>query len=215
LIGVFASQLAGETWDFVLAEVEAENSTKADDKDESDDGIVREVFGKDLPQWMVGFQLSLKEADIRVNELIAQEYDAKVWNCTDSRGNNPIPPDIDPAMATYSPERTEAFKGIDLAASLCDGLVLSPNLFQAFLKYSDPLFDEQQYKKEREEELVVRPVSAAVDEKAVPQDPTKDAIQDPTKDAMMEQLAQLRYEAEEKLKELEQRVKRAEKQTTD
>jgi uncharacterized membrane protein YdjX (TVP38/TMEM64 family) len=149
LIGVFASQLAGETWDQILQEEETDKASNKEEEDEAEDGIVREVFGKELPKWIVGFQLSLQEADERIDEMILQEFDAKAWNYTDSRGKNPIPKELNPAYAPNSPEMVGANKGIEFAASICDGLVLSPNIFKYFLQLADPLFDEEEFNKER------------------------------------------------------------------
>lgn len=152
LIGVFASQLAGETWEAVLAEEQAAKKKKelegdAEEEPEND-GIIREVFGNQLPQWMVGFQLALREADDRINGLILQELEAKVWNYTDANGDNPVPRALDPACEPGSPEITGSYKGIDMGALTCDGLVLSPNLFSVFLRLADPLLDEDAFKNE-------------------------------------------------------------------
>ncbi|CAB9518052.1 transmembrane protein 41A [Seminavis robusta] len=144
LIGVFASQLAAETWESVLEEVEAEKAeAEGLDPDEvdDDDGIVREVAGVQLPQWIVGFQLALQQGSDRVNELILDEFEAQVWNYTKEE---PPPADIDPAYADTSPEVVGANKGIDYVGGLCDGLVLTPSLFSVFLKYSDPLYNEEE-----------------------------------------------------------------------
>ena len=149
LIGVFASQLAGETWDAVLQEQEAEKkATGEEEVDETNDGIFREVFGIEVPIWIVGFQLALKEADQRVDSLILDEYNARVWNYTLSEGKNPVPRELNPAFAPNSPEITDSYKGIDFGASICDGLVLSPNIFKYFFRFSDPLFDEEQFNEE-------------------------------------------------------------------
>jgi len=145
LIGVFASQLAAETWDSVLEEVEAEKKLKEGQDpnivEEEDDGIVREIFGINLPLWIVGSQFALQDANVRVTELILDEYEAKVWNYT--KEELP-PPEIDPARAPTSPEVFCANKGIDYVGGLCDGLVLSPLLFAATGKYSDPLYKEEE-----------------------------------------------------------------------
>jgi uncharacterized membrane protein YdjX (TVP38/TMEM64 family) len=155
LIGVFASQLAGDTWDSVLEEVEAEKKASKSEQEEDDeaekDGITREIFGWELPEWVVGFQLSLQQADARIREMILTEYEAKVWNETD------IPEEMNPENFADSPEISEAWKGIDLAASICDGLVLSPLLFESFLKYADPLYDEAE-----DESLRDRPAKRVV-----------------------------------------------------
>jgi uncharacterized membrane protein YdjX (TVP38/TMEM64 family) len=143
LVGVFASQLAAETWESVLEEVEAEKALKEvpGPEKKDDDAVIREIVGLQLPQWLVGFQLALQQGSIRMNEMILDEYEAKVWNYTKEET---IPSDIDPALAATSPEVYGAKMGIDYVGGLCDGLVMSPNLFSAFLKYSDPLYKEEQ-----------------------------------------------------------------------
>lgn len=137
LIGVFASQLAGETWESVTKEVEAEERAKKGDDTEKDDGIVRSLMGMDLPQWLVGFQLALSAADDRINDFIEVEYRAKVWNYTKEEG---IPRELDPAFYPDSPEISEKGKGFDFGRSICEGMVLSPSLLKAYWKYSDPLY---------------------------------------------------------------------------
>jgi uncharacterized membrane protein YdjX (TVP38/TMEM64 family) len=157
-VGVFASQLAGETWDAILQEDEASRKKKImepgnENNEEGSDKIMREVFGVKLPQWVVGFQLALRDADYRINSLILQEFNGKVWNYTDSRGDNPVPPQLDPAYWAGSPEVTGAYKGVDLGALTCDGLVLSPALFTVGLKIADPLFKEDEFIQSMEEQL--------------------------------------------------------------
>jgi uncharacterized membrane protein YdjX (TVP38/TMEM64 family) len=151
LIGVFASQLAGETWDTVLKELEAEEREQNqgnDDiqQDEGDDGIVRNFFGVDLPIWLVGFQLQLAMANERVNEMVDAEFDAKVWNYTKTE---PIPRTLDPAKAPDSPEIVLANTGFDFGASAWDGLVLSPILSAVFWKYANPLLNEEEERTQR------------------------------------------------------------------
>ena len=147
LIGVFASQLAGETWDTVLKEVEAEEKEKDGFVEkEEEDGIVRNLFGMNIPVWMVGLQLQIAMADERIHELIEYEFDAKVWNYTKQER---IPRDLDPACAANCPEITLANTGFDFGASTCDSLVLSPILTFAFLKYANPLFDTEEDKQNR------------------------------------------------------------------
>ena len=157
-VGVFASQLAGETWDAILQEEEASRKKKImepgnENNEEGSDKIMRDVFGVKLPQWVVGFQLALRDADYRINSLILQEFNGKVWNYTDSRGDNPVPPQLDPAYWAGSPEVTGAYKGVDLGALTCDGLVLSPALFTVGLKIADPLFKEDEFIQSMEEQL--------------------------------------------------------------
>lgn len=149
LIGVFASELAGETWDSVKVEIEAEEKKKKDENpDEVDDGIMRKFLGFEFPDWVIGAQLALQEADARMDAMIKTEYEAKVWNSTD---DNPPRADRDPARFPASPENLYAGKGFDGVAAICDGLVLSPALIKSYFKYADPLFDEK--------EEIVQPLS--------------------------------------------------------
>jgi hypothetical protein len=141
LIGVFASQLANETWESINEEVELEKKAAAEKGDTGEDGVTRQIMGMDLPQWVVGFQLSLQAADERVGAMIEEEYNAKVWNYTQEELE--LDPIIDPAAQSFSPEVANADKGFDFAASICDGLVLSPNLLSAYFRYADPLYEEE------------------------------------------------------------------------
>jgi uncharacterized membrane protein YdjX (TVP38/TMEM64 family) len=193
LIGVFASQLAGETWEAVLQEEEAEKKARGEEEEKDDsDGITREVFGIQLPLWIVGFQLALQDADERVNALILQEFDAKVWNYTTSEGKNPIPRELNPAFEPTSPEILGSYKGFDFGASLCDGLVLSPNMFKYFLLFADPLFDEEEYNMERERDAL--PLA------------TSGVSLDVSKGELLNRLQMLRDQTLKKLQELEKRV---------
>eukprot|EP00594_Rhizosolenia_setigera_P004567 CAMPEP_0178954804 /NCGR_PEP_ID=MMETSP0789-20121207/9216_1 /TAXON_ID=3005 /ORGANISM="Rhizosolenia setigera, Strain CCMP 1694" /LENGTH=583 /DNA_ID=CAMNT_0020636291 /DNA_START=333 /DNA_END=2087 /DNA_ORIENTATION=+ len=142
LIGVFASQLASETWEAVQKEVELEKEAleNSGEKKEEKDGIVRSIAGIDLPEIFVGAQINWKEASERIEEFIEIEYEAKVWNYT--HDGITIPPHKDPAKFLDAPEITGKNKGFDFVKSLFDGMVLSPALFSAFLKYSDPAFVE-------------------------------------------------------------------------
>ncbi len=140
LIGVFASQLAGETWESVSEEIEAEKLKKENQNDqEVDDKITRSLFGIDLPLWIVGAQISITEAQERMDKMIEIEYNAAVWNCTD---DSPPESSIDPAKFKDSPEVLGSGNGFDAVASICDGLVLSPSLIKAYFKYADPLYDK-------------------------------------------------------------------------
>jgi uncharacterized membrane protein YdjX (TVP38/TMEM64 family) len=158
-VGVFASQLAGETWDSILQEEDAARQKKkleAGEEIEDEqgrDGVIRDVLGTKLPQWIVGFQLALQDADYRINSLILQEVDARVWNYTDSRGERPVPPELDPAYWRGSPELTGAYQGVDLGSLTCDGLVLSPALFTLGLKFADPLLNEEELVQSMKEQL--------------------------------------------------------------
>lgn len=146
LIGVFASQLANETWESINEEVEREKDEQGDSKK---DEVIREFMGMELPQFVVGFQLSMKEADKRVNEMIEEEYHAKYWNYTEEELSTRTDV-LDPATFTNSPEVLGRGKGFDIGQDVCTGLCLSPALFSAYLKYSDPLFDEDKALAERE-----------------------------------------------------------------
>ena len=142
LIGVFASELAGETWDSVKEEIEEQEKRKKEENPEDvDDGIMRKFLGFEFPEWVVGMQLALKAADGRMDTMIKTEYNAAVWNSTE---DNPPPVDKDPAQFLTSPEKLNTGKGFDTAAAICDGLVLSPALIIGYFKYADPIFDGEE-----------------------------------------------------------------------
>lgn len=143
LIGVFASELAGETWDSVKDEIEAEEERKKLENPDGkeDDGITRKFLGFEFPEWVVGAQLALKAADERMGVMIKTEYNAAVWNSTD---DNPPPLNEDPALFATSPEKMNVGKGFDGVAAICEGFVLSPALIKSYFKYADPLFDEKE-----------------------------------------------------------------------
>ena len=158
LIGVFASQLAAETWDAILKEQEEEEKKLKGDSnnDGDDDDVMTEIFGWELPQWAVGFQYALNDAGERVDALVLQEYDAKVWNCTEEKSlfgveisKNTLPDEINPALDPKSPEITGKYQGFDYGGMTCDGIVLSPILFTYFLKFADPLFNDKAFQEER------------------------------------------------------------------
>jgi uncharacterized membrane protein YdjX (TVP38/TMEM64 family) len=196
LIGVFASQLAGETWDTVLEEVEEEKKAKADKEGEpSNDGIIREFLGFKLPQWVVGFQISMAMADDRVHQFIYEEFDAKVWNYTKSDGGPPA--DLDPAKRPDSPETVGINKGFDFVASLCDGLVLSPALFSSYLRYADPLFDEEKDKEMRSKPRDFLESSGAAAATLAP------VSAEPTEEVLLAKLDELRSITKERLERLE------------
>ena len=156
LIGVFASQLATETFETVLEEIQVEKQQQREKEGEdyqNEDGIVRQFLNVDLPDWFIGFQIALAMAEDRIQEMIYTEYDAHVWNYTtkgeENNQNQSIPRNVDPAYSPTSPEIVNANQGFDFGASICDGLVLTPALFKAFVLYSDPLLDEDKAKSER------------------------------------------------------------------
>jgi len=166
LIGIFASQLANETFESIRDEVEAEKAAQAaaeanDGEIDEMEGITTEVMGMSLPQFLVGFQLALKAADGRVNELIDAEFDAAVWNFTDPEELEGAerrhrakdrdiadPRPLDPSKWKDSPEIVGADSGFDFGENICEGLVLSPALLGAFLVCADPLY------KKAEEDVV-------------------------------------------------------------
>lgn len=145
LIGVFASQLASETWDSVLEEVEAEKKAEAllnataIDNENQQDKVTREIMGWELPQWAAGFQYTWKEAEDSIIDLIDEEYEARVWNATK---DDPPPPELDPSKQPSSREIAQANQGIDYAFGFCESLALSPQLFSTFFKYADPFYDQ-------------------------------------------------------------------------
>lgn len=147
LIGVFASQLANETWEAINEEVEIEKAEKAAVEGEDEkDGVMREFMGMGLPQFLVGFQLGLQAGDKRVNAMIEEEYRAGVWNYTmeELQTSNDV---TDPATQPGSPEIVQANSGFDFGATICAGLVLSPALLGAYLRYADPLYVEDESNK--------------------------------------------------------------------
>lgn len=170
LIGIFASQLANETWESINEEIEIEKKEKASALGKKTEPM-REVMGMGLPQFIIGMQYAFIAADERVNDMIVDEYRAKVWNYTieevvvelSSNGDMII----DPAAQPGSPEVCQADTGFDFGASVCEGLVLSPALFGAYMRYSDPLYVDEniisrvsstidtEVLKEREIDLVV------------------------------------------------------------
>jgi len=141
LIGVFASQLAEETWDSINEEVEAKKAEISESEDDEEGGVMTEFMGVGLPQFIVKFQQALQAADERVNKLIEEEMEAKVWNCTMAElEENPK----NPAKQPDSIEVLEANQGFNIGADICNGLCLSPALLKAYLKYADPLYDESE-----------------------------------------------------------------------
>lgn len=195
LVGVLASQLASETWDSVLEEVEADSKqAKAGKETDVEDGLFREFMGVTLPEWIIQFQLALKEAEVRVESLIVEEYQAKVWNYTKSEGGPPT--DIDPALTVWSPEKVEAYNGFNFGSTTCDGLVLSPLLFQSFLKYADPFY--------MEEEVLLR---RSIKDKAVTDDNLGKA-----RDDLLQRLDKLRSATTSKIALLDERINSADGQ---
>jgi hypothetical protein len=200
LIGVFASQLAGETWETVLEEVEAEKREKEGEPE--DDGIVREFLNMQVPDWLVGFQISLAMADDRIHEMIYQEYDARVWNYTKEE---PIPLGLDPALFPTSPEVLGANQGFDFGASVCDGLVLSPALFEAFFLYADPLLEEEKAKSERRKPRDFLTNATEPNNISMLAAPSQERPDD-SQEALLDKLQDLRSTTLERLNKLNERL---------
>jgi len=144
MVGTFASQLAGETWEAVLEEVEEAEKNKKED----DDGVKRKVFGRDLPKWMIDLQIRAKASEERMTEIAYAELDAKVWNYTKEEK---IPEDTDPACAANSPEVAERMMGVDVKEALLDGFILTPVIMGYYDKLQDPLYNEEEERANRPE----------------------------------------------------------------
>lgn len=148
LIGVFSTQLASETYDSVLAEIDAEKkAAKQSDHEASspNDNVTTEFLGFKLPPWIVGFQHVWKEADQSIQEMIDMEFEARVWNYTETDKVTGhllnLPLDLeDPSCRSDSPEEMGANQGINVGLSLCESLVLSPLLSATLFKLADPLY---------------------------------------------------------------------------
>ena len=138
LIGVFASQLASETWDSVKKEIDEEEKLK-----KAENAALPQTDSKeeDLPEGLFGtIRLSYKKADETLTHLIEQEYKAQLWNITSEE----LLKHLDPAFIdTSSPEIKHAYQ-FDFGQSIMEGLVFSPKLIQAIIKYCDPSYEEEE-----------------------------------------------------------------------
>mmetsp|Transcript_56177 Transcript_56177/g.65619 ORF Transcript_56177/g.65619 Transcript_56177/m.65619 type:complete len:597 (-) Transcript_56177:36-1826(-) len=141
LIGVFASELAAETWQSVQEELDAEKLENMEEDGEIDDGIMKEVLGMELPLWVVGAQQSLQKADITLRKAVNAEYEARVWNYTEP---DSIPDKLDPSKFKDSAEVIQAKDKLDVRLSdyFSEGFVLSSILFTAFWDFADPLWQD-------------------------------------------------------------------------
>lgn len=193
LIGVFASQLASETWDSVLEEVEAEKMKKNGTdvlKEDEDEDIKREMFGVKLPESMISFQVNMKKADMTMNAILVEEYEAKLWNCTKS--DDLAAPD--PSFYASSPEVIDRNKGLDLGSDIWNSIVLTPILFGAFAKYADPLYNEQD-----DTDLIERAKQREINSPALPQ---RDAVEK----ALLKRVDKLKSRAEKRIQVLEEKL---------
>jgi len=150
LIGTFASQLAGDTWESIQKEIQIDKDAKKqaairergfnNTSTYDEDAIIRKFLGFPFPDWVIGMQIAYQEANQRINTMIQTEYSAKVWNYT---SDSIIPSTLDPAQYLDSPEKsTNLQQGFNFVPSFMDGLALSPCLIQAFFKYSDPQYNQ-------------------------------------------------------------------------
>ncbi|KAL7581198.1 hypothetical protein ACA910_005983 [Epithemia clementina (nom. ined.)] len=201
LIGVFSTQLASETFDSVMAEVEAEKKAEkmSGEAISKEDEVTKEVFGFTLPPWMVGFQYIWKEADRSVQELIDVELEARVWNYTETERTTGrilnLPSDLeDPARRSDSPEILEANQGIDVGLSLCESLVLAPQLTSVFFRLVDPFYsvdDDEDFQERRKQRLENPKLSKADEDKRI---------------ALLQQIEDIRKQATERIKLLDERL---------
>ncbi|MGK3751570.1 MAG: hypothetical protein ACI8RD_003871 [Bacillariaceae sp.] len=238
LIGVFASQLAAETWDAILKEQEEEEKKLQADSNtnnDDDDDVVTEIFGWELPQWAVGFQYGLQDGSERVDALVLQEYDAKVWNCTEEKSffgieisKNTLPDEKNPALDPKSPEITGKYKGFDYGGMTCDGIVLSPILFTYFLKFADPLFNDKTFQEERNNATTItataipaeddnEPLLSSSSSSSAPLSKTKDSSTEggdtsPSREfkegTFLNQLLALKDETRRRLEEADEKINR-------
>jgi uncharacterized membrane protein YdjX (TVP38/TMEM64 family)/protein-S-isoprenylcysteine O-methyltransferase Ste14 len=133
LVGVFASQLAAETWDAVGQEIEAEALLKGD---RDSDGVMKKVMGLDLPLWVVEPQMKLNEIDKEIERMIKAEYKCKVWN-----ENHSDIEKLNPSKFPASPEILGSGSGYEMESTFYNELILNRALIKAFLKYCDPFYD--------------------------------------------------------------------------
>lgn len=134
LVGIFATQLASETWDAVREEVEIEAIRKGD---KDSDGVVKKVLGLKLPEWIVEPQTSLKQTEKEIERMIKSEYKAEIYKNEGGESSQKM----DPSKFPGSPENLGAGSGYDTTTSLYNGLALSLSLVKAFFKHSDPLYN--------------------------------------------------------------------------
>mmetsp|Transcript_705 Transcript_705/g.1100 ORF Transcript_705/g.1100 Transcript_705/m.1100 type:complete len:689 (-) Transcript_705:46-2112(-) len=134
LVGIFATQLAADTWSAVKEEIEIESMRKGD---RDSDGVIKKVLGLPLPSWAVENQRSLKETEREIERMIKSEYKAGIYSLQEGESSAKL----DPSKYPGSPEILGAGSGYDTATSLYNGFVLNPSLVKAFFKYSDPLYD--------------------------------------------------------------------------
>jgi len=121
-IGIFASQLAGDSWDSIKAEVQADKRRNRRLQMQAEGGVggykvITSLFGFKLPDGLIEDQVEMKQAENNMEELIEAEYMA----ATESTFPAPIVG----------------------KATLYEYRVLIPALINAFFTYSDPIVYDQ------------------------------------------------------------------------
>ena len=83
-------------------------------------------------------QLAFRLADERLTNAVSAEYEARLWNFTDDFGEDALIPEyLDPSCANDSPEMSDP-KGFDAGLTVAESFMLTPVLWTALSKYSDP-----------------------------------------------------------------------------
>jgi len=127
LIGIFASQLAGQSWDSITAEVQADKRRNRRMQAEGGYKVMTKFFGFKLPDSLIADQVETKRAGNSIEELIEAQYMAT----TESTFPSPIV-----GKATSYEYR-----------------VLLPALLNAFFTYSDPVVYDQGTKRQDNNDL--------------------------------------------------------------
>jgi hypothetical protein len=109
----------------------------------------------------------------------------------------------DPSRYSTSPERAQVGQGVDLSASVFDGLVLSPILFSTFLKYADPLVDT--FAEEQQFTFVKDPTGTVVPPSSIP----LREFDDDRTETTLKQLQDLRTRVEKQLSDISEQQSRS------
>jgi len=116
LIGIFASQLAGESWDSIRAEIDADKrKNRRIEQEAAEKGgykVVTSIFGIELSDSLIDQQIRGKKSELALEDLVESEF----------YGNTVM-----------------ARQDVIDRLNLFEYLALQPALFAAFLKYSDPM----------------------------------------------------------------------------
>jgi uncharacterized membrane protein YdjX (TVP38/TMEM64 family) len=135
LIGVFASQLASETWDSVQKEMEEETKKRKAEKEAEPKELKEE---KEPENFIETMKLSYAKAEETLDELIEQEFRAQLWNITAEE----LPRHLDPVVQDISSIENVRGSSFDFGQSIMEGLVFSPKLVSAIMKYCDPDYED-------------------------------------------------------------------------